>query len=219
MALGAIVCPILFPAHHTLRLFALAARMTHLRTADKDKGKGADAERAAPGDGEGEEAEARPEEVRRALAAAEDEEEAQVVDTFGTLAVRDDGAATFYGRSAGSEVSLPFLNAKREKGSSLVGSELRLLLRPRCALEIRSKIRHGTQSPTQVGGLLIILHPSTLSGGLTRSISRKIPHSLPNKMVCKGEETRPGTGLSMHIILPGRMISFAVTVTKQVHGH
>ncbi|KAL7284825.1 hypothetical protein ACG7TL_002135 [Trametes sanguinea] len=30
-------------------------------------------------------------------------EEAQYVEAFGTLAVRDDGAATFYGRSAGSE--------------------------------------------------------------------------------------------------------------------
>ena len=32
------------------------------------------------------------------------EEELAYVDAFGTLAVRDDGAATFYGRSAGSEV-------------------------------------------------------------------------------------------------------------------
>ncbi|KXN89689.1 hypothetical protein AN958_05229 [Leucoagaricus sp. SymC.cos] len=35
----------------------------------------------------------------------EDEGES-VIDAFGTLAIRDDGAATFYGRSAGSEVSL-----------------------------------------------------------------------------------------------------------------
>ncbi|RPD60567.1 hypothetical protein L226DRAFT_612121 [Lentinus tigrinus ALCF2SS1-7] len=34
---------------------------------------------------------------------AEPEEEAPYIDAFGTLAVRDDGAATFYGRSAGSE--------------------------------------------------------------------------------------------------------------------
>ncbi|KAI0816939.1 fungal-specific transcription factor domain-containing protein [Trametes gibbosa] len=34
---------------------------------------------------------------------AEEEEEAQYIDAFGTLAMRDDGAATFYGRSAGSE--------------------------------------------------------------------------------------------------------------------
>ncbi|OJT03642.1 hypothetical protein TRAPUB_5670 [Trametes pubescens] len=33
----------------------------------------------------------------------EEEEEVQYIDAFGTLAVRDDGAATFYGRSAGSE--------------------------------------------------------------------------------------------------------------------
>ncbi|KZT64967.1 hypothetical protein DAEQUDRAFT_565105 [Daedalea quercina L-15889] len=32
-----------------------------------------------------------------------DGEESQYIDAFGTLAVRDDGAATFYGRSAGSE--------------------------------------------------------------------------------------------------------------------
>lgn len=33
-------------------------------------------------------------------------EESQYIDAFGTLAIRDDGAATFYGRSAGSEVSI-----------------------------------------------------------------------------------------------------------------
>ncbi|KAF5313331.1 hypothetical protein D9611_008642 [Ephemerocybe angulata] len=33
----------------------------------------------------------------------EDGEETQYIDAFGTLAIRDDGAATFYGRSAGSE--------------------------------------------------------------------------------------------------------------------
>ncbi|TBU26314.1 fungal-specific transcription factor domain-containing protein [Dichomitus squalens] len=33
----------------------------------------------------------------------EEEEEPAYIDAFGTLAVRDDGAATFYGRSAGSE--------------------------------------------------------------------------------------------------------------------
>jgi hypothetical protein len=32
-------------------------------------------------------------------------EDSQYIDAFGTLAIRDDGAATFYGRSAGSEVS------------------------------------------------------------------------------------------------------------------
>lgn len=31
-------------------------------------------------------------------------EDAELQDTFGTLAIRDDGVATFYGRSAGSEV-------------------------------------------------------------------------------------------------------------------
>ena len=34
----------------------------------------------------------------------DEEEESTYIDAFGTLAVRDDGAATFYGRSAGSEV-------------------------------------------------------------------------------------------------------------------
>jgi hypothetical protein len=34
-----------------------------------------------------------------------EQEESQFIDAFGTLAVREDGAATFYGRSAGSEVS------------------------------------------------------------------------------------------------------------------
>lgn len=34
----------------------------------------------------------------------EEEEGESVIDAFGTLAIRDDGAATFYGRSAGSEV-------------------------------------------------------------------------------------------------------------------
>jgi energy-converting hydrogenase A subunit M len=33
----------------------------------------------------------------------------RVLDTFGTLALRDDGASTFYGRSAGHEVSILFL--------------------------------------------------------------------------------------------------------------
>jgi len=35
----------------------------------------------------------------------ERDEDAHCIDAFGTLAIRDDGAATFYGRSAGSEVS------------------------------------------------------------------------------------------------------------------
>jgi hypothetical protein len=34
----------------------------------------------------------------------EEAEESQYVDAFGTLAIRDDGAATFFGRSAGQEV-------------------------------------------------------------------------------------------------------------------
>ena len=35
--------------------------------------------------------------------------EEQYMDAFGTLAIHDDGAATFYGRSAGSEVSLSYI--------------------------------------------------------------------------------------------------------------
>jgi hypothetical protein len=34
------------------------------------------------------------------------DKESQYIDAFGTLAIRDDGAATFYGRSAGSEVCI-----------------------------------------------------------------------------------------------------------------
>ena len=33
-----------------------------------------------------------------------DHDDSRVLDTFGTLALRDDGASTFYGRSAGHEV-------------------------------------------------------------------------------------------------------------------
>jgi hypothetical protein len=35
---------------------------------------------------------------------AEVDTESQYIDAFGTMAIRDDGATTFYGRSAGSEV-------------------------------------------------------------------------------------------------------------------
>lgn len=44
---------------------------------------------------------------------ADEEVDEQYIDAFGTLAIRDDGAATFYGRSAGSEVSRPFLTCSR----------------------------------------------------------------------------------------------------------
>jgi len=36
-------------------------------------------------------------------------DEEQYIDAFGTLAIHDDGAATFYGRSAGSEVRLSYI--------------------------------------------------------------------------------------------------------------
>jgi hypothetical protein len=35
-------------------------------------------------------------------------DESRILDTFGTLALRDDGASTFYGRSAGHEVRILF---------------------------------------------------------------------------------------------------------------
>lgn len=41
--------------------------------------------------------------IRKITEPADDE--SQYIEAFGTLALRDDGAATFYGRSAGSEVS------------------------------------------------------------------------------------------------------------------
>ena len=41
--------------------------------------------------------------IRKTTEPADDE--SQYIEAFGTLALRDDGAATFYGRSAGSEVS------------------------------------------------------------------------------------------------------------------
>jgi hypothetical protein len=44
------------------------------------------------------------EDQEKELKKEEDGEETQYIDAFGTLAIRDDGAATFYGRSAGSEV-------------------------------------------------------------------------------------------------------------------
>lgn len=34
------------------------------------------------------------------------DDNSQYIESFGTLAIRDDGAATFYGPSAGSEVSI-----------------------------------------------------------------------------------------------------------------
>lgn len=38
----------------------------------------------------------------------EGEDFEEYIDAFGTLAIREDGAATFYGRSAGSEVGCSF---------------------------------------------------------------------------------------------------------------
>ena len=39
----------------------------------------------------------------------ESDDEDKYIDAFGTLAIRDDGGATFYGRSAGSEVGLSLI--------------------------------------------------------------------------------------------------------------
>ncbi|KAI1786226.1 fungal-specific transcription factor domain-containing protein [Ganoderma leucocontextum] len=61
-------------------------------------------------------------------AIADEEEESTYIDAFGTLAVRDDGAATFYGRSAGSESLLlddkPQLSISTLAGSSAGHSDL-----------------------------------------------------------------------------------------------
>jgi hypothetical protein len=46
-----------------------------------------------------------PEKLKREKPDAEVDAESQYIDAFGTMAIRDDGATTFYGRSAGSEVS------------------------------------------------------------------------------------------------------------------
>ncbi|GBE83316.1 hypothetical protein SCP_0503640 [Sparassis crispa] len=56
------------------------------------------------------------------------DEEVQYIDAFGTLAVRDDGAATFYGRSAGSESLLLEENPKptlqRKKGRVVLHDDI-----------------------------------------------------------------------------------------------
>ncbi|KAH9846704.1 hypothetical protein C2E23DRAFT_872217 [Lenzites betulinus] len=54
----------------------------------------------------------------------EEEEEVQYIDAFGTLAVRDDGAATFYGRSAGSEDEKPHLTLSTLASSSSAHPDL-----------------------------------------------------------------------------------------------
>lgn len=51
--------------------------------------------------GQGDSSEPRPERSHEDVDKA-----SESLDAFGTLAIRDDGAATFYGRSAGSEVSI-----------------------------------------------------------------------------------------------------------------
>jgi hypothetical protein len=58
-----------------------------------------------------------------ALTEQEESEDTQYIDSFGTLAIRDDGAATFYGRSAGSEVSfLLFVVGRSDSTSKRVRS-------------------------------------------------------------------------------------------------
>jgi hypothetical protein len=55
----------------------------------------------------------------------EESEDTHYIDSFGTLAIRDDGAATFYGRSAGSEVSfLSFVFRPSDSRSERVQSPL-----------------------------------------------------------------------------------------------
>lgn len=54
-------------------------------------------------------------EGKEGAGSAEEVEESQYIDAFGTLAIRDDGAATFYGRSAGSEVRRDDVDIKLSK--------------------------------------------------------------------------------------------------------
>ncbi|KAI0767708.1 hypothetical protein C8Q74DRAFT_1318239 [Fomes fomentarius] len=68
----------------------------------------------------------------------EDEEEPAYVDAFGTLAVRDDGAATFYGRSAGSEDEKPSLAISTLSHSSSGQSNL-----PEEIQRLASSFPHG----------------------------------------------------------------------------
>ncbi|KAG7442877.1 uncharacterized protein BT62DRAFT_904567 [Guyanagaster necrorhizus] len=52
-------------------------------------------------------------------AQAEDTDDSQYIDAFGTLAIRDDGAATFYGRSAGQEsLLIGEVNEAKESSAS-----------------------------------------------------------------------------------------------------
>ncbi|TFK52991.1 hypothetical protein OE88DRAFT_1656749 [Heliocybe sulcata] len=65
--------------------------------------------------------------------ADEEGEESETLDAFGTLAVREDGGATFYGRSAGSESLL--LDHTRDDEPALHGGEP-----PRTAYDLPSQI-------------------------------------------------------------------------------
>lgn len=60
----------------------------------------------------------------------EDGEETHYIDAFGTLAIRDDGAATFYGRSAGSEVrsNRSSVSKSRQKLTPFTGTSSQSLL-------------------------------------------------------------------------------------------
>lgn len=55
--------------------------------------------------------------------ASDEVEESQYIDAFGTLAIRDDGAATFYGRSAGSEVSRQYHHSFQNLFILIISSE------------------------------------------------------------------------------------------------
>ncbi|KAF8878064.1 fungal-specific transcription factor domain-containing protein [Infundibulicybe gibba] len=52
----------------------------------------------------------------------EEQEESQYIDAFGTLAIRDDGASTFYGRSAGSESLLIGESVSPQPGKAIPSS-------------------------------------------------------------------------------------------------
>jgi hypothetical protein len=56
-------------------------------------------------------------------------DDSRVLDTFGTLALRDDGAPTFYGRSAGHEVRTLFCICKPNVNPNDVYTQSLLLVR------------------------------------------------------------------------------------------
>jgi hypothetical protein len=91
----------------------------------------------------------------------EEDAEDSYIDAFGTLAVRDDGAATFYGRSAGSEVR--FLSFRTLLGFSAnyprVGRRSR---RPLLQRRVRRNCGGAEQGRTRFDTDCIIRSPQSL---------------------------------------------------------